>query len=159
MQPSPFFFLFPSTSLSLHSSLLPHSMPLLSTSLSSPIPLSLSSPLPLPPPVTAELPTFNFIPMDMSVNFPDKVTLECVAVSKPPGKYTWQRVMLYRRMETVVDLVLDERVTLMEGNLTFALTERNDAGIYRCNYRNKHGNNFSDATITVTGEQQDSMVK
>lgn len=100
---------------------------------------------------------FTFIPIDVSVDSPDSVTLTCVAVSKPPGMYTWQRVMVDGGVDIVVDLVLNRRITLMEGNLTFSPTERNDAGMYRCIYQSELGYISSDATLTIRGEKHGSL--
>ena len=63
--------------------------------------------------------------------------------------YKWQRKLEFDGVENVV---LDDRVTLTEGNLTFSLTQRNDTGVYICVAENEHGGIMADAKLTVLGE-------
>ena len=50
------------------------------------------------------------------------------------------------------EVVLDGRVTLTEGNLTFTRTQREDAGVYKCFSYNNFGDISAEVTLTVFGE-------
>lgn len=97
------------------------------------------------------LPSFNKMPMDLSIRAGATARLECAAVGHPSPQIAWQK-----DGGTDFPAARERRMHVMPEDDVFFIVDvkTEDIGVYSCTAQNTAGAISANATLTVLGEKQ-----